>query len=149
MTLSTPFRPLFHYAIWVKGQILFTGAILATGKRTGTATLRVMGSSHEGGFSQYHQVLNRAVWSPHRPAEILLALLIHYLDKSKGALVLGIDETIERRWGARIIARGIYRDAVCSSQSHFVKTCPLLTYILLLTYQFCDPVWYLNTTFAP
>lgn len=122
MTLLTPFRPIFHHATWVKGQILFIGAILATGKRTVTAALRVMGLSAESGFSKYHQVLNRAVWSPHRAAEMLLALLMHYLDKGEGALVFGIDETIERRWGPKITARGIYRDAVRSSKSHFVKT---------------------------
>jgi hypothetical protein len=37
-------------------------------------------------------------------------------------LVFGLDETIERRWGSKIQACGIYRDAVRSSASHFVKT---------------------------
>lgn len=50
MTLLTPFRPIFHQATWCKGQILFIGAILATGKRTVTAALRVMGLSDESGF---------------------------------------------------------------------------------------------------
>ena len=37
-------------------------------------------------------------------------------------VVIGIDDTIERRWGATINARGIYRDPVRSSKGHFVKT---------------------------
>jgi hypothetical protein len=105
MTLLTPFRPLFHRSTWIKAQILFIGAILSTGKRTVTSALRVMGLSDEGGFAKYHQVLNRAIWSPYRAAELLLALLMHYLDKGEGALVFGIDETIERRWGQKITAR--------------------------------------------
>lgn len=49
-------------------------------------------------------------------------LLLEALAHGSGPLVFGIDETIERRWGSNIQARGIYRDAVRSSQSHFVKT---------------------------
>jgi len=37
-------------------------------------------------------------------------------------LVIGFDETVERRRGKRIRAKGIYRDAVRSSKSFFVKT---------------------------
>ena len=37
-------------------------------------------------------------------------------------VVIGIDDTIERRWGHKISARGIYRDPVRSSKGHFVKT---------------------------
>jgi hypothetical protein len=36
-------------------------------------------------------------------------------------VVIGLDDTIERRWGAKISARGIYRDPVRSSKGHFVK----------------------------
>ena len=39
-----------------------------------------------------------------------------------GPVVMGLDDTIERRWGERIAARGIYRDPVRSSRGHFVKT---------------------------
>ena len=38
-----------------------------------------------------------------------------------GPLVVGIDETSERRRGANIAAAGIYRDPVRSSHSHLVK----------------------------
>jgi len=123
MTLLLPFKPLFRQPTWVKAQILFIGAILATGKRTVTAALRVMGLSDDPHFSNYHQVLNRAVWSPRRLSEMLLALLMKHLDSDEtNPLVFGIDETIERRWGPKIAKRGIYRDAVRSSKSHFVKT---------------------------
>ena len=79
MTLLIPFKPLFRQPTWIKAQILFIGAILATGKRKVTAALRVIGLSDERHFSNYHQVLNRAVWSPRRMSEILLALLMKLL----------------------------------------------------------------------
>ena len=123
MTLLIPFQPLFRQSTWNRAQILFIGAILATGKRTVTAALRVMGLSDEQHFSSYHQVLNRAVWSSRLLSEMLLALLMKYLDSDETKpFVCGIDETIERRWGLKIAKRGIYRDGVRSSKSHFVKT---------------------------
>ena len=38
-----------------------------------------------------------------------------------GPAVIGLDDAIERRWGARIKARGVYRDPVRSSHGHSVK----------------------------
>lgn len=102
--------------------MLLAGAILATGNRTITAILRVMGLSHRNDFAIYHQVLNRAVWSAKAMSQTLLNLMLSRWGVDEDApLVFGIDETIERRWGAKIAKRGIYRDPVRSSHSHFVK----------------------------
>jgi hypothetical protein len=38
-----------------------------------------------------------------------------------GPVIIGIDDTIERRWGKKIAARGIYRDPVRSTHGHLVK----------------------------
>jgi hypothetical protein len=86
-----------------------------------TAALRVMGLSQSAQFAQYHPVLNRAAWSPLELAQTLLKLLIKTFTQEGDLLVFGIDSTIERRWGRKIAARGIYRDPVRSSDSHFVK----------------------------
>ena len=43
------------------------------------------------------------------------------LDAPRGPVVVALDDTLERRWGRRIRARGIYRDPVRSSHGHFVK----------------------------
>jgi hypothetical protein len=58
-------------------------------------------------------------------------------------LVFGIDPTIERRWGHKIAARGIYRDAVRSSDSHFVKTSGLrwISLMLLTPIAWAQRVW--------
>ena len=121
MTLIQPFRSIFQYQTWIKAQVLLTGAILAPRKRTVTAALRAVGLAEGRGFAKYHQVLNRAVWSSRQASQVLLTLLLAMLDDGHSPLVFGIDETIERRWGSQITARGIYRDAVRSSGSHFVK----------------------------
>ncbi len=153
ITLMQPFQPLFRKSTWYKAQILVIGSILTTGQRTVTATLRVMGLSEETGFAKYHQVLNRAVWSPYRASEILLRLLLHSLDQEANPLVFGLDDTIERRWGRQIRARGIYRDPVRSSRSHFVKTSGLrwLSLMWLTEIPWANRVWALPflTVLAP
>ena len=67
------------------------------------------------------KVLNRAVWPSRAVARILLALLLQHLDRGGGPLVSGIGETLKRRRGPRIKARGIYRDAARSSRHRLVK----------------------------
>ena len=71
-----PFATLFRSPTWLKAQILLVGAILAPGQRTVAAALRVMGLSDDRNYARYHQVLNRAVWSPRQAAGILLVLLL-------------------------------------------------------------------------
>ena len=80
-----------------------------------------MGRSDHRDYARYHEVLNRAVWSPREAARILLMLLLQHLDHGDDPLVFGIDETLERRRGPRIKARGIYRDAVRSSRHQLVR----------------------------
>jgi hypothetical protein len=137
---------------WYKIEVLVAGAILATGKRTVSAALRVMGLSQERNYAKYHQVLSRAVWSGLEVSAILLRLLLKTFD-SGGPLVFGVDETIERRRGEKIAAKGIYRDAVRSSKSHFVKASGLRWMSLMfLTYiPFAQRVWALPflTALAP
>lgn len=154
MSLLIPFKPHFQQQTWIKAQILFIGAILSTGKRTVTAALRVMGLSQERHFSNYHQVLNRAVWSSRHVSETLLTLLIKNLNNDESnPLVFGIDETIERRWGSEIAKRGIYRDAVRSSKTHFVKTSGLrwISLMWLTPISWADRIWALPflTVLAP
>ena len=63
VSLLQVFAPLFSRLVWQHVQVLLMGAILAPGKRTVTAALRIMGLSTEAHFQTYHRVLNRAVWS--------------------------------------------------------------------------------------
>ncbi len=102
-----------------------------------------MGLSDSRQFAQYHQVLNRALWSPLDLAQVLLKLLVQQFAVAEQVLVFGIDPTIERRWGHKSAARGIYRDAVRSSDSHFVKTSGLrwIGLMLLTPIPWAKRVW--------
>lgn len=147
------FAPLFSRRTWQWATVLIVGAILAPGKRTVTACLRVMGLSAEVHFQNYHRLLNRAVWSSRQGGRILLRLLLDAFVAPDAAVVLGLDETIERRWGAKIAARGIYRDAVRSSKEFFAKTSGLrwLCLMLLAPIPWIGRVWALPflTVLAP
>ena len=114
-------QAIYGESTWEKVHIMVIGAILATGKRTVSAVLRVMGMSQERNYPKYHQVLSRAAWSGLEVSLILLRCLLKAFSKPDEPLVFGIDETIERRRGEKIAAKGIYRDGVRSSKSHFVK----------------------------
>ncbi len=116
------FELLFSERMWDWVKILLVGAILAPGKRTVTACLRVMGLSQERQFQAYHRVLNRAKWSSRKLGRVLLELVLHAFVPADAPVVLGIDEHLERRRGRKIAAKGIYRDSVRSSPSFFVKS---------------------------
>ena len=142
--LIDPFAGCFYgITTWKKAQVLLIGAILTPGKRVVTELLRVMGLRDCRQFAQYHQVLNRAVWSPLALAQVLLRLLVMTFVPADQPLVLGIDPTIERRWGHQIAARGIYRDAVRSSESHVVKVSGLrwISLMLLTPIPWAQRVW--------
>jgi DDE superfamily endonuclease len=146
------FAPLFRHSVWRTARLLLLGAILAPGKRTVSSALRILGLGSEQRFQNYHRVLNRARWSSRAGSRILLRLLVQFLAPS-GPILVGLDDTIERRWGRKIQARGIYRDPVRSSHSHFVKTSGLrwLSLMLLVEIPWAGRVWALPflTVLAP
>src|SRR5262245_7381763 len=121
IVLLAPFAQLFSDRVWLHAQGLVMGAILAPGKRTVSSCLRVMGLAGEYHFTNYHRVLNRAQWSALQAGKILLGLLVMWLVPPGAAIVLGADDTVERRSGRQIKAKGCYRDAVRSSKKHLVR----------------------------
>ena len=152
-TVISAFAPVFlQQRTWCRAELLLIGAILAPGKRTVTSLLRIAGLSRERRFANYHRVLNRAAWRPRAASRILLGLLLDAFVPT-GPVVLGIDDTIERRRGRRIAARGIYRDPVRSSKGHFVKASGLrwLSLMLLAPIPWAGRTWALPflTALAP
>lgn len=147
-----PYAHLFCKRVFAHAQLLVVGAVLAPGKRTVTSVLRIMGLAQEKTFHKYHRVLSQAQWSALAGSQRLLSQLMNTF-LGPGPLVVGLDETLERRWGKRIAARGIYRDAVRSSESHFVKCSGLrwVSVMLLTKVQWANRMWALPflTALAP
>src|SRR5213079_3594628 len=147
------FEDVFSERVWDWVQVLVVGAILAPGQRTVAAVLRVMGLSDERQFQNYHRVLNRARWSSRELGRRLLVLLVRVFVPADATVVVGLDDTIERRRGAKIAAKGIYRDPVRSSKGHFVKASGLrwVSLQLLAVVPWAQRVWALPffTVLAP
>jgi hypothetical protein len=148
-----PFKPVFSARVWEHAKVLVVGAILAPGKRTVSSVLRVMGLGQERLFGTYHRVLSRATWSMWAISGILLKLLVAAFVPEGEPVVIGLDDHIERRRGAKIAAKGIYRDPVRSSKSFFVKTSGLrwVCMMLLAEVPWVKRVWALPflTVLAP
>ncbi len=148
-----PFEWAFSDRTWQWAKILLVGAILTPGNRTVSAALRVMGLSGERQFQNFHRVLNRASWSSRSLSRILLRMLVAAFIPPDAPIVVGLDEHIERRRGAKIAAKGISRDAVRSSKSFFVKTSGLrwVSMMLLASIPWAARVWALPflTVLAP
>jgi hypothetical protein len=152
LSLIQIFAPYFSNLVWQHAQILLIGAILVPGRRTVTAVLRIMGLSDEHQFQTYHRVLNRAAWSSWALSRALVEVLVKTF-VPVGPIICGLDDTIERRRGAQIKAKGIYRDPVRSSHGHFVKASGLrwLSVMLLAPIPWAHRTWALPflTCLAP
>jgi hypothetical protein len=150
--LIIAFAPLFVHRSWKHAQVLLIGALLAPGQRTVASLLRIAGLSRERHFVNYHRVLSRAVWSPRAGARTLLGLIVEAFVPD-GPIIMAVDDTIERRRGRCIRAKGIYRDPVRSSDAHFVKTSGLrwMSLMLLAPIPWAGRIWALPvlTALAP
>jgi hypothetical protein len=138
-----PFAPLFSKSVFQHAKVLVTGAILAPGHRTVSSALRAMGLDQHKRFHRYHRVLSRASWSSLEVSRILLGLLVEAFVPEGDPLVVGIDETLERRYGKKISARGVYRDPVRSTHENFVKSSGLrwVCVMLLVEVPWASRVW--------
>jgi hypothetical protein len=152
IALLLPFAPLFSPRVFRHAQLLLVGALLAPRKRTVTAALRATGRADDRHFQNVHRVLNRARWSCHQASCLLLRLLVAHL-AATGPLLVGIDETLERRKGKKIAAKGIYRDAARSSKEYLTKASGLrwISMMLLVPIGWAGRVWALPffTVLAP
>src|SRR5829696_7455408 len=138
-----PFAPLFSKSVWRQVRVLITGAILAPGCRTVSSALRAMGFDQQKRFHRYPRVLSRASWSSLEASRVLLRLLVETFVLEGDPLVVGIDETLERRYGKRISARGVYRDPVRSTRETSVKSSGLrwVCVMLLVEVPWASRVW--------
>src|SRR3954466_737153 len=120
-----PFAAMFTRPSWLNAVALATGALLCLNRRTVCAALRAVDGAADKGFSRFHRFLSYAQWSGLQGAKILLGLLQAAFVPEGEALVIGVDDSVERRRGARIRDKGIWRDAVRSSRSFFAKAAGL------------------------
>ncbi len=133
--ILTLFAVAFTAPTFEKALVLTYGTILAPGRRTVTAALRVMGLAEEKRFEKYHRLLNRDRWSPWVVSKILLALLVHVFVPEGCALLIAVDEHVERRWGSKIKYKGVLRDPIRSTLKRISYTFGIRWIVLSLVVQ--------------
>jgi DDE superfamily endonuclease len=152
-TVILAFRTLFSKKVFEHVKVLLLGALLSVGRHTVCAALRFCGLAQEPNFHKYHRILSLVHWSSLKASRILLYLLVECFTSKEEPLVVGIDETIERRTGAKIKAKGIYRDPVRSSQKYLVRCSGLrwMCMMLLCKVSWAQRIWALPflTLLAP
>jgi len=97
---------------------------VAPGRRTVTAVLGIMGLSDVCQFQTYHRVLNRAAWSSWALSRTLLRLLVQTFVPT-GPIACGLDDTIERRRGAKLKAKGIRFAAIRCARATATSSRPV------------------------
>src|SRR3982750_4155885 len=142
-TVILAFRSLFSKKVFEHVKVLLMGALLSVGRHTLCAALRFCGLAKEPNFHKYHRILSLVKWSTLKASRILLHLVVECFTSKEEPLVVGIDETIERRNGAKIKAKGIYRDPVRSSQKYLVKCSGLrwMCMMLLCQVSWASRIW--------
>jgi DDE superfamily endonuclease len=138
-----PFAAMFTQPSWLNAVALATGALLCLNRRTVCAALRAVDGAADKGFSRFHRFLSRGAWSGLQGSRILLGLLLKAFVPDDQPVVVGVDDTIERRRGSKIRDKGIYRDPVRSSHGFFVKVEGLrwLSFQLLARPGFARRTW--------
>ena len=136
------FAPVFSAKVWRHVKILLIGAILCRKERTVAAILRVMGLGNDPRFVNYHRVLSKARWSGLHAAKILLGLLVALVPVNL-PIIIGVDETIERRKGKKIKDKGCYRDPVRSTEKHVIRCFGLkwLSMMLIVSVPWSERHW--------
>jgi hypothetical protein len=116
------FQPLLTQPSYQKMLWLVCGTLLAHGRRTVTAALKMVGLAHQPNWSKYHNLLNRNRWSGLAASALLLSLLVKTFLAPTAPIEVVVDETLERRWGRKIKKRGHWRDSLASSHGQNVTT---------------------------
>src|SRR3954464_15298421 len=120
-TWLAPFAALFTQPTWLNAVALATGALLCLHRRTVCAALRAVDGASDQGFSRFHRFLSRGAWSGLHGSRILLGLLVTAFVPNGQPLVVGVDDSIERRRGGKIRDKGLYREDKLSSRGFSVK----------------------------
>ncbi len=137
------FATAFTAPTFAKALVLLYGTILAPGRRTVTAALRIMGLAHDPHFTNYHRVLNRTRWSPWVLSRLLLALILTLCLTAGAPLLLVIDETLERRRGEKIQFKGWFRDPLRSTvnQINYALGIRWITVAVLVSVPWSRRLW--------
>lgn len=111
LAILQPFATVFlQERVFRKALTLFIGCILCTGGVTVCAALRAVGLVTDQAYGRFHRLLNRNHWNMLLASKILLQMIVNAFPST--ILTFSVDDTIERRRGKKIKAKGMFKDPV-------------------------------------
>lgn len=144
LSILLPFAKMFLLnKTFTKALVLMIGALLCKGGITVCAALRMVSLASEKQFSKYHRLLSRDSFDIKLGAKILLQSLLDTF-QPQGPITVAIDDTLERRRGKKIQAKGRFKDPIYSSGGKVVVSSGLRWMpVMLLT-----PINFINRIVA-
>jgi tetratricopeptide (TPR) repeat protein len=110
------FVDLFTRPTWANVLLLLAGVILAPGRRTVTAALRILGRDRDHKFCTFHRILNRAAWSSRATAGRLLLLLVNTFVPPGAPRSLAALAAYQYQKGRRDLAIKSYQESITAFQ---------------------------------
>ncbi len=130
LTVLMPFAIIFQqHRVFQKAVTLFMGTLLCLGGVTVCAALRALGMNTDRAYSRFHRLLNRDLWNMLLGSKILLNKLINAFPSN--TITFAIDDTIERRRGKKIKAKGFFKDPL-GTGANKVITCSGLRWVPIM-----------------
>lgn len=127
LSVLQPFASVFSQErVFRKACTLLLGCLLCLRDMTVCGALRALGRSNYKSYSCFHRLLNRNRWNMLKASEILLRLIVESFCPK--ILMFSIDDTIERRRGKKIKAKGVFKDPVGSGTGKQI-TCSGLRWV--------------------
>jgi hypothetical protein len=130
LSVLMPFAIIFQQSrIFQKAVTLFIGTLLCLGGVTVCAALRALGMNTDRAYGRFHRLLNRDRWNMLLASKILLNQLLDAF--TANIITFAIDDTIERRRGKKIKAKGFFKDPLGTGANKII-TCSGLRWVPIM-----------------
>jgi hypothetical protein len=130
LTILQPFATIFRQErVFRKALTLLIGCILCIGGVTVCAALRAIGLNTDKTYSRFHRLLNHDYWNMMLASKILLQMIVKAFPQK--ILTFAVDDTIERRRGKKIKAKGIFKDPIGTGTGKHI-TCSGLRWVPIM-----------------
>ena len=115
VSLLATFAPLMTPSSFENFQVLASGWVLSTRRRTVTELIQRAGAVDLKNYCTFHRFFNRARWSIDEAGRFVLALALRLVPRNQ-AIRLVVDDTLCKKGGQHIVGTGMHRDALASTR---------------------------------
>lgn len=114
-TLLATFAPLMTPSSFENFQVLASGWVLSTRRRTVTELIQRAGAIDLKSYCTFHRFFNRAQWSIDEAGRLVFALALRLVPRNQ-VIRLVVDDTLCKKGGQHIFGTAMHRDALASTR---------------------------------